>query len=240
MTATPVLSASTRHSLADLPLDDARRTHADSPATIPDALRYFVRRGSPRLLIAATVLAVGARLTLGGWSWWDVAPVAVLAAIWPVQEWLIHVYILHFKPFELRGRKIDFRVPRKHRQHHRDPGNLEILFIPLHTFTYTLPLTVLIWFAVTPTAQLALTGLSVNFLFSLNYEWIHFLVHTRVVPKSRAYRRLWKSHRLHHFKNEHYWMGVSRLGGDWLLGTTPDPGRVPTSPTCRTLLGQSA
>jgi len=241
MTANPALNAQTAASLTaehELRLDDARRSRDDSPASLPEALRYFVRRGSPRILIAATAVSVTARLLLGGWSLWDLLPVALLAAVWPVQEWLIHVYILHFKPFTWRGRTIDFAVPRKHRRHHRDPGNLDILFIPLHTFAYTLPAVVLIWFALAPSPQLALTGLSVHFLFSLNYEWIHFLVHTRLVPKSAAYRRLWKSHRLHHFKNEHYWMGVSRLGGDWLLGTTPEPTSVATSPTCRTLLAQ--
>src|SRR5690606_33714014 len=196
------------HDEAELQLDGARRSRADSPASLPDALRYFVRRGRPRILIAASTIAVAARIALGGWSPWDLVPVALLVAVWPVQEWLIHVYILHFKPFTWRGRTIDFAVPRKHRQHHRDPGNLDILFIPLHTFAYTIPFIALIWFALAPDPRLALTGMIVHFLFSLNYEWIHFLVHTRIVPKSNVYRRLWKSHRLHHFQNEHYWMGV--------------------------------
>lgn len=235
-------AALTTHSAAavDPPLSDARRAHADSPATIPDAFRYFVRRGSPQILIAASVIAVGSRIALGGWTLWDLVPVAILIAIWPVQEWLIHVYILHFKPFTWRGRTIDFAVPRKHRQHHRDPSDLDILFIPLHTYAYTLPFIALIWFGLAPDARLALTGMSTHFLFSLNYEWIHFLVHTRVVPRSSAYRRLWRNHRLHHFKNERYWMGVSRIAADRFLGTSPDPSAVTTSPTCRSLLGEPA
>lgn len=228
---TPAIAAN------DLPLDDVRRARADAPATIPEALRYFVQRGSPRILLASSALAISARIALGGWSIWDLVPVAILTAIWPLQEWLIHVYILHFKPFTWRGRTIDFVVPRKHRKHHRDPGDLEILFIPMHTFAYTLPAIALIWFGLAPDVRLALTGICVHFLFSLNYEWIHFLVHTRVVPKSSAYRRLWRNHRLHHFKNEHYWMGVSRIGADRVLGTSPDPSAVPTSRTCRSLLG---
>ena len=32
---------------------------------------------------------------------------------------------------------------------------------------------------------------------------------------------LWRNHRLHHCKNEHYWFGVTMLSGDRLLGTAP-------------------
>jgi hypothetical protein len=215
----------------------ARRAASWSPSNLPEAFRYFISRGSPRLLIAASAITVGLRIAIGNWSAWDLVPATALVLYWPIQEWLIHVYVLHFKPFTWRGRRVDFAVPRKHRQHHRDPNNLDILFIPMHSYLYTVPFLVVFWFAVTPSTQLALTGLSLHFLFSLNYEWVHFLVHTRVVPRTDAYRRLWKSHRLHHFKNEHYWMGVSRLGADWLLHTTPDPQSVATSPTCRDLIG---
>ena len=47
-----------------------------------------------------------------------------------------------------------------------------------------------------------------------------------------------RNHRLHHFKNEHYWMGVTMHLGDRVLGTLASPKEVPTSPTCRDLLGQ--
>ncbi|MFU8803704.1 MAG: sterol desaturase family protein [Bradymonadaceae bacterium] len=74
-----------------------------------------------------------------------------------------------------------------------------------------------------------------NGTLSLIYEWTHFLVHTNDRPKTAFYRRLWQSHRLHHFKNENYRYGVSMLSGDRLLGTQPDHHEVETSPTCRTL-----
>ena len=225
------------HAIGSGRIEEAHPGSSRSPSTLPDAIRYFLTRGSPRLLLAASIVTLALRVRVGNWSVWDLVPVTILFLAWPIQEWLIHVYVLHFKPFTWRGHRIDFSVPRKHRQHHRDPNNVDILFIPMQSFIYTLPLTILVWFAATPSTELALTGLSAHFLFSLNYEWVHFLVHTRVVPKSSTYRRLWKSHRLHHFKNEHYWMGVSRLGADWLLDTTPDPQTVATSQTCRNLIG---
>jgi sterol desaturase/sphingolipid hydroxylase (fatty acid hydroxylase superfamily) len=80
-----------------------------------------------------------------------------------------------------------------------------------------------------------MTGLSTVYALTLHYEWVHFLVHTRYRPTSWPYDRLWRHHRLHHCKNEHYWFGVSMLGGDRLLRTAPSSSRVPTSATCRTL-----
>jgi hypothetical protein len=208
---------------------------ATSPSTIAEALPIFLRHGSPRILIVSLVVAVAARLWLADWSLWDLVPVAAIFAYWPMQEWLIHVFILHFKPVQIFGRTIDPRVPRSHRAHHRDPWNYEILFIPMHSFIYSLPLNVLIWHFVTPTPALAATGILTVILFSMHYEWVHFLVHTRVSPRTRFYQRLWRNHRLHHFKNEHYWYGVTRLEGDRLLGTDPVPDSVPPSETARTL-----
>lgn len=209
---------------------------ADSPDTLAKALPIFLAHGSPRILIAALALAVAYRLSLGGWSWWDLAPVAGLLLFWPIQEWLIHVNILHFRPFRLFGREWDFRVPRKHREHHRDPWNYDILFIPMHSFLYSIPLLIGLWVVITPTPALAWTGIATHFLLALHYEWIHYLVHTRVRPKTRFYQHLWDNHRLHHFKNERYWFGVTRTEGDWLLGTAPNARAVETSATCRNLL----
>jgi hypothetical protein len=208
---------------------------ATSPSTLAEALPIFLRHGSPRILIVSLVVAVAVRLWLGDWSLWDLAPIAGVFAYWPLQEWLIHVFILHFKPVRIFGFTIDPRVPRSHRAHHRDPWNYEILFIPMHSFLYSLPLTVLIWYSLTPTWPLATTGILAAIVLSMHYEWVHFLVHTRVSARTRFYQRLWRNHRLHHFKNEHYWYGVTRLEADRWLGTDPPPESVPASETARTL-----
>lgn len=212
---------------------------SDSPETLRQAAPIFFTHGSPRILLAAVTIAVLVRFELGNWSWWDLLPAAGIALFWPIQEWLIHVYILHFKPVKLFGRTIDFPVPRKHRAHHRDPWNYDILFIPMHSFLYSLPLLVLLWRSITPTWALACTGLAVHLLLALHYEVIHFLIHTRVQPRTRLYQQLWRNHRLHHFKSEHYWYGVTRTEGDWLLRTAPLPKDVATSSTCRALLGEA-
>jgi hypothetical protein len=207
----------------------------DSPDTLREAIPLFFRHGSPRVLVACLAAALGARVAAGGWSAWDALPVAGLLAFWPIQEWLIHVFILHARPKRIFGRTIDFRVPRKHRAHHRDPWRLDLLFIPMHSFVYSIPILIGLWFLVTPTTPLALTGVLAHFALALHYEWVHYLVHTRVQPRGAYYQRLRKNHRLHHFKNEHYWFGVTMLGGDHLLNTAPPLAGVPTSPTARDL-----
>src|SRR5436305_1149196 len=69
------------------------------------------------------------------------------------------------------------------------------------------------------------------------YEWTHFLIHTAVRPRSRYYRSIWRNHRLHHFKNEHYWHGITNTVSDRALGTFRDHREVRRSATARTLHG---
>jgi hypothetical protein len=202
---------------------------ATLPRRIPEALRLFLSHGSPRSLLAGTLLAAGARATLGPLSAADLLPPLALAVVWPLQEWLIHVCILHYRPLTLFGRTLDFRLPRSHRAHHAEPWRPELVFIPLHTFTWSLPLIAGFWWLVTPTLALAYTGIAFHLLLALHYEWVHLLVHTHVVPRTALYRRLWRNHRLHHFKNDRYWFGVTMLSGDRILRTAPDPGSVPTA-----------
>ncbi|MEN8184831.1 MAG: sterol desaturase family protein [Myxococcota bacterium] len=216
----------------------ASRTAAPAlPSRLPEAAALFLRHGSPRLLLTCVLLALGVRLSLGRFSMSDLLPVTGLLALWPVQEWLIHVFILHYRPVRILGRTLDFRLPRSHRAHHAEPWRPELVFIPLHSFVYSLPLLAGAWWLVAPTPALAFAGITGHLLLTLHYEWVHFLMHTQVVPQTALYRRLWRNHRLHHFKNEHYWFGVTLLAGDRILGTAPDPKTVVTSSTCRALPG---
>jgi sterol desaturase/sphingolipid hydroxylase (fatty acid hydroxylase superfamily) len=208
---------------------------ADLPTTLPGALREFARHGSPRILMALAAGCAAARLLLGDFAPADLAIAAGIAALWPLQEWCIHVFILHYRPVSVFGRRWDFTVPQMHRAHHRDPWRLDLVFIPLQVYLYTpAAIAAALWLSPATLPRIA-TFLAAYFALSLHYEWVHYLVHTRYRPRSRLYARLWRNHRRHHFKNEHYWFGVTMLSGDRLLGTGPDTGDVPTSPTARTL-----
>jgi sterol desaturase/sphingolipid hydroxylase (fatty acid hydroxylase superfamily) len=194
----------------------------------------FFRLTCPRLLLTVIVLAWSVRLAVGQWNIWDAAVVLGVLVFWPLQEWIIHVFLLHLKPFTLFGRQFDPIVSRNHRNHHRNPWDPVLGITPPHMiwlYSSGLPG---VWLLALPLPQ-ALTGVAVYFNMVLNYEWVHYLIHTSYVPRTWFYKRLWLNHRLHHFKNEHYWYGVTMLSGDWLLQTKPAAQRTDRSETCLTL-----
>jgi hypothetical protein len=206
--------------------------------------REFLTHFSPRAVLAAVALALAARIYVGEWSWHDlVLPVALLAAQ-PFVEWVIHKYLLHLPPFRVRGRPVELYGSIQHRNHHLDPSDLDrVLLKPIEVASFivqiaiviallTLTLSLPTGWSVTP---LALTGVTFAYLGLLRYEWSHFLIHTPYVPRTGWYRVIWRNHRLHHFKHEGYWMGVSSNLGDRVLRTNPDQRTISKSPTARTL-----
>ena len=86
-----------------------------------------------------------------------------------------------------------------------------------------------------PDTSTRLALVAVAAVTTLAYEWVHFLIHTDYKPRRAAYHRLYTGHRLHHYRNENYWFGVSRRRGDRMLGTNPGKDDVPLSSTCLTL-----
>ncbi len=110
------------------------------------------------------------------------------------------------------------------------------MFIPLQSLFGALVSALLIALLAFPRTAMGLTFLVTILAFGLLYEWCHYLIHTDYKPKGVVYRAIWRDHRLHHFKNEHYWFGVTTPGtADRVLRTYPDPAQVPTSPTAKNL-----
>ena len=199
-----------------------------------ELLGHFTGEPSPRIIFASLLLIGASRLFVGGWSAWDALVAGAVFALWPLHEWALHVYVLHAQPLRLFGRKFELKRLSGHAEHHRNPLAWKQSFIDPRVLVVAIAMHTVLWLVIAP-LELALTGLTTTALLGLVYEWTHFLIHTDYRPRTRAFRRLWVSHRLHHFKNENYWYGVTMLSGDWLLGTQPDPAEVETSPICRTL-----
>jgi hypothetical protein len=209
------------------------------PDRLGPALAVFFRHASPRVLTLAVLGSLAARVLLGHWSLWDLAIPLAIVAFWPLQEWLIHVFILHYQPVTVLGRKLDFKVPILHRAHHRDPWKLDLVFIPIHVFAFV-PLVVggvALLGASRP--ELVAIGVLAYFALSLHYEWVHFMIHTLYRPRLGYYQRLARNHLLHHFRNEHYWYGVTMLRADGWMHTAPEPNAVPKSTTCLSILPQA-
>ena len=196
--------------------------------------RMFIRYPSPRIITSALVVVTVWRVALGSWSLTDLIVAAAFVGAQPFTEWVIHVFLLHFRPRTLGGRRVDPYVARKHRAHHRDPRIVELIFIPLPTLVSSMAVgTVIV--ALAFRSRLALTALMAAWALMLVYEWTHFLIHAPYQPRSRLFRDIARGHRLHHYKNEHYWFGITSHLGDRVLRTYPDKAAVDTSPTCRTL-----
>jgi sterol desaturase/sphingolipid hydroxylase (fatty acid hydroxylase superfamily) len=198
------------------------------------AARVFFSQPSPLIIAAALVAATVGRLLVSGYSWWDLAPAAVVLALQPFTEWLIHVFILHFKPRSVGARRIDPLVSRKHRAHHGDPKDLGLVFIPLPALAGLLGVVAAIFLLGLPLGR-GLSGLIGAYAMTLVYEWTHFLIHSAYRPKHRLFRYVSRAHRNHHYRNEHYWFGVTVHVADHLLGTFPEKSEVELSPTARTL-----
>jgi len=199
------------------------------------AFSFFVREQPPRMILIVLGITIALRLWVGGWSRWDLIPVVALPIVHPFAEWLIHVLLLHSKPRQIAGRRFDFFSARNHRMHHRDPWDCRFTVMPLQTATGFFVASTVGWYLGMPTFGSFLSGVLAVQIAGLVYEWTHFLIHTSYRPRSAHYRHLWRMHRLHHFKNEHYWMCVVAPIGDRVLGTNPDPDAVESSPTARTL-----
>jgi hypothetical protein len=88
---------------------------------------------------------------------------------------------------------------------------------------------------VAPTVRLAVTAMVTSSAMYLTYEWTHFLIHSSYRPKGRYYRYIYRAHRLHHFRNEKFWFGVTVHVADHVLRTFPGKDDVPVSATAFTL-----
>jgi sterol desaturase/sphingolipid hydroxylase (fatty acid hydroxylase superfamily) len=95
--------------------------------------------------------------------------------------------------------------------------------------------TVGLWWLLMPAPGLALTAMISFGAAALHYEWVHYMTHTSVAPRSGWFRRVRRNHRYHHFKSERYWYGFTLPLVDTLLGTNPKPAGIETSATARTL-----
>ncbi|NNE73327.1 MAG: sterol desaturase family protein [Acidimicrobiales bacterium] len=212
-----------------------------------ETVQAFVRMGSPRVLMIAIVLTAALRLAAGHRTLQSMSSalvlVAVIVALTGPVEWAIHRFLLHCPVDSFRFTKIGTGV--SHRQHHLDPPDLNHLVLYAHhaaIFVLLLSGISAAWSALLagafgwPRWPSILTAIVAAQLSLLHYEWTHLISHTTYRPRFRYYATKARHHRLHHYRNERYWLGVTSNTGDRLLGSLPgSKGDVPLSPTARTL-----
>ena len=111
---------------------------------------------------------------------------------------------------------------RSHRMHHEDPHHLDMILLgPLEAtaLLVLVPIVASVFFLLPLGLHATMTAWVMGYALVGIYEWTHFLIHTAHRPRSRYYRSIWRGHRLHHFKNERYWHGITNTVSDRVLGT---------------------
>ncbi len=220
--------------------------HSRDVNTLSEARRVLLAKRSPKILGGVLLAELLLRALLGAPTWRDAVAVAAIVVAYPFGEWAIHVHVLHLKPFRFRGRRVELLPAKGHRQHHESPNNLNTVSLDAVEIALLLLLAVPVVVGVgalgvwtvsgsAPGAGPFVTGMATGTLLVGVYEWTHFLIHTSYRPRSRFYRAIWRGHRLHHFKNEHYWHGITTTIADRAFHTAPDQRQVPRSDTARNL-----
>ncbi|HEU0132259.1 MAG TPA: sterol desaturase family protein [Mycobacteriales bacterium] len=194
---------------------------------LPEIARGFARRPSARLLGVALAAALAWRLALGRWGVADAVTAGALLLAQPFVEWVVHVAVLHAKPFRVLGRTVD--PGRTHRSHHADPRDPDHVVLDARGLAAGLLLAGGPLAAASVAAPACATFLVVAVAGLAAYEWVHYLIHTDHRPRTRLYRAAWRAHRLHHYRNERYWFGVTTPLPDLVLGTYRRRDDVPVS-----------
>lgn len=193
-----------------------RRTdaRADELRTLGDVFRAYVTHRSPQVMAVGVAIALALRLAVGQFGWADVAVAAVTLGLTGTVEWVIHLFLLHAPEDSFRMTKLG--TGQGHREHHLDPPNIGWLMLCWHdvivflamlavwNLSWPIALAVVMGAPILPTYLSALLG---AYVMLAHYEWTHLMVHTRYRPRIGYYRRLKKNHTLHHYRNEHHWLG---------------------------------
>ncbi len=192
----------------------------------------FARFASPRVLAAGIVAAVGARLVVAAsgrapFGRYDLAAVAVVVALVPFVEWLVHRFVLHIRPRSIGRFLVDPGIG--HREHHANPSSVNWVvlrgvdagvFLVINAGVAVAVVGGPLWLVGgRPVLGPALTAVTAAALALAHYEWSHFLFHTAYRPRSARYRRLKANHRRHHWRDEHAWLGITSNLADRVLRT---------------------
>lgn len=188
----------------------------------------------PDISILIVLICTGIGISLWRADTWFMILFFIIGMItFAVSEYFTHRFFFHIKapknPLFLRFMK------RIHYDHHTDPKNLKLLFLPLW---YSLPGFLILsslFYLVSNSLNLTIafgTGLMTMLLV---YEWKHYVAHQPIKPKTKFGRWVKKVHILHHYKNENFWYGVSTPFADYLFGTFRNEKDVETSKTAKAL-----
>lgn len=200
-----------------------------------DVMRAFLGCRDNLLFVIPCATLIGIGLATGP-RWTDVLWFAFGWLVFLPQEWLTHVYILHWRGIKS---ETSYRwMYRLHYGHHDFPKRDDLMYMPLWL---TVPTTVFnlvffLWFA--DDLRDSLAAFSGALLGYIVFEWAHLLCHVPIIPKSAMWRKIRDRHLAHHYVNERHWYSVSPPAQfiDSLFGTGGQRQEVEKTGTGRLLL----
>lgn len=194
-------------------------------------VREFLKHGSNAVLIvsAASICAAAVIGQLQLRLLWVLGG----ALLFYSAEYGTHRFLFHAPPstfpFILRLQR------RLHYDHHVEPHRLDLLFLPLWYVAPNFAIISLIAWALLPGWNEVMSLVLGAMLALLHYEWVHYIAHIPYRPHTAFGRWMKKYHLWHHFKNEHYWFGVSNPTMDFVYRTYKSPDKVARSTSAREL-----
>lgn len=178
-----------------------------------------------RVLFITCMLIVYAVVTLltpySRWMW-----CAVMGGllVFFIVEYVSHRFILHGWLSRIMP-----KAHEGHDNHHKNPQDFKDMLTPN---TYNVPVHLLFWLFFTLALQSLHLSSALMFgvaVYHLLYEWVHYVSHRPITPRTRFGRWMKKYHLLHHFKDSQHYFGVTNPALDMMLGTDQLPAGMHSS-----------
>jgi sterol desaturase/sphingolipid hydroxylase (fatty acid hydroxylase superfamily) len=176
-----------------------------------------------RFLLRVFMCYVPLAVSLSMWAWRnaalsEIAKLALMAVgllVWTLIEYLLHRFLLHYRP---QMPALVAVVEKLHLGHHRDPRDEAKITVPVFA---SLPIAgglLALFRLVSGSGEMAALLLVGSITGYLYYETVHFWIHCGA-RRGRWLRQQLANHLFHHFKDQHRCFGVTTPLWDRLLGT---------------------
>ena len=203
--------------------------------TLKRVLGLFFGAPSTRCIVLAIAGSIAARLGAGPLSMMELLLMAGVFVAWPFGEWSAHRWLLHIRPRRIFGLSFDPYFARRHRQHHMNPSDFPLVFLPVRVVLTAYAVFSALLFVASGDRALTFGVMVAISVAALVYEWHHFSAHTDYAPSIRWQAEVVRRHRLHHYKSERRWFGFTVPAVDDWFGTGGAAAEAERSRTTRTL-----
>jgi len=180
-------------------LEKLSRTHI----AVPISMFLLISAGLLYTAVQYTTLHAGAVVALffGG------------LLFWTFMEYVLHRFVFHMDPTSEWKRKLQYAFHGVHHEYPKDKTRLAMP--PLMSIVIASVLFAIIYLLINTSVFGFLPGLLTGYAA---YLFVHYIVHAYPPPKN-AFKELWVSHAVHHYKDNTKLYGVSSPLWDYVFRT---------------------